>query len=291
MELKNFKSKEIAVEYERLYNKTMELWPDGYKGYYIDTSYGKTWIHEIGDGSKPVLLLLHGMSGSSTLWYPNVKHLAENYRVITPDIIGQAGKSILEKPLYSPVDLDKWLDEVVIALNIKKLFLGGISFGGWLAARYTLFAPEKVEKLIMMDPAGVLAPLRFYFYFRLFAMLLIPLPSIGDSFVNWMGQGYEMNEDFLNQMEVGIKDYKNIKGQKNIYANKISDKDLQSIKIPVLLMCGDRSVVYNGNKAMKRANAMISQVKIELIPHCCHAINMEQSEIVDRLITDFIKLR
>lgn len=43
----NFKSEENALEYEKLYNKTMELWPEGYKGYYVDTSYGKTWLHEM----------------------------------------------------------------------------------------------------------------------------------------------------------------------------------------------------------------------------------------------------
>ena len=103
-----------------------------------------------------------------------------------------------------------------------------------------------------------------------------------------MQQGYSMNEDFVNQMEVGIKQYKPLKGQKTILAQKISDIDLQKIDIPVLAMLGDRGVIYNPEKAIARAKKLISGVKIELMPNCCHAINMEQAEKVDRIMTDFL---
>ena len=284
----NFKSIEKAIEYENLYNKTMELWPVGYKGYYVNTSYGKTWLHETGDDCKPPLLLLHGMSGSSTMWYPNAEYLSKHFRLITPDIIGQAGKSFLEKPLISPVDLEKWLDEVIDNLGIKQLYLGGLSFGGWLATRYTIFAPQRVKKLIMLDPAATLLPMKPEFFFRMFAAILIPVSSTGESFKKWLTQGYEMNPDFLRQMEVGMMDYKPMKGQKMIIAKAIPDGDLRKIEIPVMVLIGDRSVIYDPNKALNRAKVLFPCVKAELVQNCSHSINMEQAELTNDMITNFL---
>lgn len=285
----SFRSAEKATEYDNLYRKTMELWPVGYRGYYLDTTYGKTWIHEMGDSNQPVLLLLHGMSSSSTLWYPNIEYLSKSFRVITPDIIGQAGKSILEKPLVSSSDLEKWLGEVVDNLNVDQLYIGGLSFGGWLAARFTIFAPQKVKKLIMLDPAATLLPMKAEFFFRMFAALLIPIPAVAKSFAKWLTQGYEMNVDFLRQMGVGMKDYKQMKGQRTIYAKVIPDEDLRKIGAPVLVLIGDRCVIYDPNKALCRAKNLFPCVKAELVPNCSHSMNMEQPEITNEMITKFLK--
>lgn len=281
-----YKSIEKAIEYENLYNKTMELWPAGYKGYYLGTSYGKTWIHEIGDEHLPTLLLLHGMSGSSTMWYPNVEYLSKYFRVITPDIIGQAGKSLLEKPLKSSDDLVKWLDEVIINLNVNQIYLCGLSFGGWLAAKYTIFDQTKVKKLIMLDPAATLVPMKTKFFFKMFTAILIP--ATGESFEKWLTQGYEMNPDFSRQIEVGMMDYKNMKGQKVIFAKAIPDRELNSIKISVMVLIGDKSVIYDPKKAIEKAKKTITNVRAEIIQNCSHSMNMEQADFINLMIHDFI---
>lgn len=288
MSQNNFKSTEKAIEYEELYNKTMELWPSEYKGYFVDTSYGRTWLHEMGNSDRPVLLLLHGMSGSSTLWYPNVEYLAKKFRVITPDIIGQAGKSVLEKPLLSPVDLERWLDEVIVELGIKHLYLGGMSFGGWLAARYATSSPQKIKKLIMLDPGATFLPMKPEFFFRMFAAILIPIPAVGESFEKWLNQGYEMNVDFSRQMEVGMMDYKPLKGQKTIIPKVIPDADLQKLHMPVMVMLGERCVIYNHHKFIKKAKAILPCAKIEIIPNCGHSMNMEQAELINEKIASFL---
>jgi pimeloyl-ACP methyl ester carboxylesterase len=235
---KFFKTSEKAIEYLNLYGKVMKLWPVDYKGYYVDKKYEKTWIHETGDSNLPPLLLLHGMSGSSTQWYPNVDYLSKNFRVITPDIIGQAGKSVLEKPLFFSTDLEKWLDEVINNLGIEQLYLGGLSFGGWLAAKYAIYAPRKVNKLVMLDPAATFLSLKLEFILRMFAAIFIPIPTVGKSFERWLTQGYEMNVDFSKQLEIGMIDYKPMKGQKTIFAKVIPDADLRKLEMPVMVLIG-----------------------------------------------------
>ena len=283
----NFKTAEIAQKYEQLYNVTMQLWPTGYIGYYINTNYGKTWIHECGSADNPTLLLLHGMSGSSTMWYPNVEGLAQHFYVLAPDIIGQAGKSVSKTPLRSASDLDKWLDEVICELGITHIYLAGSSFGGWLATRYTLYKPHNVGRLALLDPNATLAPMTIEFLLRMYAMLLLPFPKAGDSFTQWMGQGYQMNEAFLNQMEVGIKDYAPLKKQKTILPGKISDIDLQKIDVPVLTLIGEKSVIYNPQCALKRAKTVFKHGAAFIVPECGHSMNMEVPKEINDFLIEF----
>src|SRR4029434_7767300 len=53
-------------------------------------------MHYLEAGSGPVVILLHGLGGSTANWAPTIAPLAQKYRVIVPDQIG-IGKS--EKPL------------------------------------------------------------------------------------------------------------------------------------------------------------------------------------------------
>lgn len=143
--------------------------------------------------------------------------------------------------------------------------------------------------MIMLDPAATLLPMKLEFYIRMFAAIIIPISSIGNSFERWLTQGYEMNTDFSRQMDVGILDYKPMKGQKTILAKALPDEALQKIKIPVMVLIGDRSVIYDPNKALNRAKALLPCVKAELIPNCAHSMNMEQAELTNEMIAKFLK--
>src|SRR5213596_657493 len=57
-----------------------------------------TKIHYVEAGSGPVVILLHGLGGSTQNWVLNIPVLAQKFRVIVPDQIG-FGKS--DKPFIN----------------------------------------------------------------------------------------------------------------------------------------------------------------------------------------------
>ena len=121
------------------------------------TIYGAK-IHYVESGSGPVVVLLHGLGGNTTNWAFNIPALAQRYRVIVPDQIG-FGKS--DKPLinYRIGTFVDFLDALLKELKVDRASLVGNSMGGWVAAAYSLAHPEKVERLVLVDAAGLaLAP-------------------------------------------------------------------------------------------------------------------------------------
>jgi len=119
-----------------------------------------TKIHYVEAGSGPVVILLHGLGGSTQNWALNIPVLAQKFRVIVPDQIG-FGKS--DKPFinYRVGTYVDYLDQFCKQLKIDRASLVGNSMGGWVAAAYTIAFPGRVERLVLVDAAGYAPPANF----------------------------------------------------------------------------------------------------------------------------------
>ena len=115
---------------------------------------------EAGDAAKPTVILLHGLGGSAENWHfnaaiTNILPLAANYHVIAPDQVG-FGKS--DKPLikYRVGTYVDFLDKFMAELKIEKASLVGNSMGGWVAGLMAIKYPNRVEKIVLADAAGII---------------------------------------------------------------------------------------------------------------------------------------
>jgi pimeloyl-ACP methyl ester carboxylesterase len=112
----------------------------------------KIAYHEAGKGS--VVILIHGLGADSRHWAANIGPLAQNFRVIALDQIGY-GQS--DKPLmrYTVENFADYLQGFMQALNVPKASLVGNSLGGWVALDFAIRLPNQVEKLVLVDAAGL----------------------------------------------------------------------------------------------------------------------------------------
>ncbi len=110
---------------------------------------------EAGDAAKPTVILLHGLGAQAESWQLNIAALSANYRVIAPDQIG-FGKS--DKPLlkYRVGTYVDFLDKFMAELKIEKAHLVGNSMGGWVAGLMAIKYPNRVEKIVLADAAGII---------------------------------------------------------------------------------------------------------------------------------------
>ena len=109
---------------------------------------------EAGDAAKPTVILLHGLGAQAESWQLNIAALSQNYRVIAPDQVG-FGKS--DKPLlkYRVGTYVDFLDKFMAELKIEKASLVGNSMGGWIAGLMAIKYPNRVEKIVLADAAGI----------------------------------------------------------------------------------------------------------------------------------------
>src|SRR3954469_13506328 len=113
--------------------------------------------HQVGfrrAGSGPVLLLVHGMAGSSSTWRQVMPARAERHTVIAPDLLGHGGSA---KPRgdYSLGGYASGLRDLLVALGIEKATLVGQSLGGGVVLQMAYQFPERCERLVLVGSGGL----------------------------------------------------------------------------------------------------------------------------------------
>lgn len=110
---------------------------------------------EAGDATKPTVILLHGLGANAESWQFNTAAIAASFHVIVPDQVG-FGKS--DKPLikYRVGTYVDFLDRFMAELKIEKASLVGNSMGGWVSALMAIKYPNRVERIVLADAAGIL---------------------------------------------------------------------------------------------------------------------------------------
>jgi len=102
----------------------------------------------------PVLLLLHGMAGSSDTWLPVMPALCERFVVVAPDLLGH-GRS--DKPAgdYSLGAFACLLRDLLVALGHDAVTVVGQSLGGGVAMQVAYQYPERCERLVLVSSGGL----------------------------------------------------------------------------------------------------------------------------------------
>ncbi|XP_030446841.2 probable 1-acylglycerol-3-phosphate O-acyltransferase [Syzygium oleosum] len=107
---------------------------------------------------SPTLVMVHGYGASQGFFFRNFEALASRFRVIAIDQLGWGGSSRPDFTCRSTEETEAWFidsfEEWRKAKNITNFILLGHSFGGYVAAKYSLKHPEHVQHLILVGPAG-----------------------------------------------------------------------------------------------------------------------------------------
>lgn len=129
-------------------NVTFAAGPAGQRVHYRDQ----------GNRAGPTIVLVHGANASLHTWEPLVKRLGGTYRIVTLDLPGHGLTGSTPDTDYSAEGMIDAIDVVAAKLGLERFTLGGNSMGGWVAWRYALARPERIDALLLIDAAGM--PLR-----------------------------------------------------------------------------------------------------------------------------------
>jgi pimeloyl-ACP methyl ester carboxylesterase len=103
-------------------------------------------------GSGSPLLLIHGLSGSTTNWAAVAPGLAERHRVYALDFIGH-GKTPLAGRTANLANHRRLIDRFLAEIVGEPATVVGNSTGGHLAIIEAAAAPERVRGLVLVDPS------------------------------------------------------------------------------------------------------------------------------------------
>jgi pimeloyl-ACP methyl ester carboxylesterase len=173
-----------------------------------------------------------------TMWSPNIAAFSKEYRVYAIDVMGQPSKSIPGQPICNAADFVSWLTATLDALQLDRVFLIGMSFGGWLALNYAVAAPQRVRKLVLLSPGGLLPMVR-QFAMRGMLMVFFTTRLTVNSFFRWLGITDRTFPKVLDLMYLGMKHFRMPLETARVGPSVISDEDLRTLHVPTLILYGE----------------------------------------------------
>jgi pimeloyl-ACP methyl ester carboxylesterase len=249
----------------------------------VATRFGSTRAYHWPGSSDPVVLL-HGMGGTSLMWAAAVGDLAA-WDVYALDTMGDVGRSVPRAPFTDTADVAAWLDEAFEGLRIDSAHLVGSSYGAWMAMNLALRRPARVRSLSLLDPAG-LAPISRRFFTwgakvflasalpapaRRRAALRLRMPLLEDRRMMRMAFSAQLHHPFRLPIEI------------------LADDDLSRIRVPSLLLIGERSEIYDhADEVVARATAMIPDVEVVMIPEVGHTLPIDPRANAGRRVAEFL---
>jgi len=111
-------------------------------------------VNTIDLGEGPPLVFIHGLSGSWPNWLEQLPVFADSHRVIAMDLPG-FGHSPMPRERITISGYARLLDGLLDELGIDAATVVGNSMGGFVSAELAIAFPQRVERLVLVSPAGL----------------------------------------------------------------------------------------------------------------------------------------
>jgi pimeloyl-ACP methyl ester carboxylesterase len=279
---RNETGKKIVLE---AYDSIMASIGIQYEDLYLKTRLGETHIMISGKIENPPLILIHAYYASAASWYKNLKILSENYRVYNVDIIGDPNKSRPIKLIRQLSDFTDWFDDLMDGLKLESSYFIGNSVGAFHITNYALKSPNRIKKMVLIGPAATFRQI-MPFYLNTFPGGITGWSFLVKHAVKWVENGVKFDPNFKRLFYLLLK---HGKATNQFFPAVFDDEQLKSIKIPTLLLFGDKEAIYKYQLAIQRAKYLIENIKVEIINQGNHITAATNSKKVNNLILDFLK--
>jgi 2-hydroxy-6-oxonona-2,4-dienedioate hydrolase len=246
-------------------------------------------LHYVDLGTGPTVIFLHGLADDVGVWQQVLPAVSAKHRAIALDQIGfgRSDKPLLSYQVNTFVDfLDGFLNE----LKIDHASLVGNSFGGWVAASYTLAHPERVERLLLSDAAGYAALVKTMDPRALSALRLASREDI-----RYLGPLTFHDKRFYQDIDLAFKqrvttgDSYTVSQFLNsmIRGEDILDGRLGKIEKPTLIIWGREDKLIPVRFAA-RFNKEINASQLRVIDSCGHMPHVECPEKFNDALLQFL---
>jgi pimeloyl-ACP methyl ester carboxylesterase len=255
--------------------------------------------HYVERGSGEPVILIHGFVYDWFTWHNNIDALSERYKVYALDLygFGYSSRAPLDHgyPLYVEQVL-RFMD----VLQIPRASLVGHSMGGGTGIAFAVQHRERVNKLILVDPAGMPGPLPLI-------GRLANLPGVGELLygVNldltrrltlqrmWFHNGghvtdvYYQNATRFHKVQGTTPIMLRILRKRFFHTLRDEVRALGQTDVPILLVWGrqDRSVPFERGLEM---HALLPRARLEVFEQMGHCPHDERPGRFNELALEFL---
>jgi 4,5:9,10-diseco-3-hydroxy-5,9,17-trioxoandrosta-1(10),2-diene-4-oate hydrolase len=254
-------------------------------------------------GEGPPVVLIHGIGGSADYWGYNIGPLSQKQRIYALDLLG-FGRS--EKPAisYTLPFMAEFIAHFMDTLDLERASFVGWSLGGIISMEFALDFPDRLNKLVLVGPAGLGRELNLF-------LRLMTIPILGEVIygpTRWgtrntlrllfydpkfvteelVELAFELaklpgaRRTFLTVLRYGV----DLGGLKKELLEPLL-KRIPRIKAPTLIIWGKEDRIIPVAHAQVGKD-LIRGSKLHIFERCGHAPHIERAEEFNALVSSFL---
>lgn len=243
--------------------------------------------------NAPTLLLLHGYTASKELWLRFANQIDERYHIVIPDLAGHGETGFDPQWSYSPSAQAARLKRLLDALAIEKVSIIGNSMGGLIAANFALHYPATTNAIVVIDPAGVTAPVpsraeklfqqgqspfeieNWQDFQEFYAMTMAEPPYVPEFVLRSMAQRYQQHKAEYIQIAEDFRQLDQLDGR------------LAEINVPTLVIWGSADQLLDVSAAAVWYKE-IPVAQLEIFEGVGHMPMVERPQQTAARVTEFL---
>lgn len=235
-------------------------------------------------GKGPAILLTHGYSATSDMWRPQIEELSRDHTLVLWDMRGHGKSDYPEDPaLYSEAatvaDMAAILDEV----GADRAIVGGLSLGGYMSLAFNVAFARRVRALLIIDtgPGFKNDAAREQWN----ATARATADQLREKGLAYLQEQSPERATSIHRSADGL--VKAALGMLTQHDARVINS-LPQIEVPALVVVGSNDEPFlNASDYMAKK---IPDARKVVIPGAGHASNIDQPEIFNRAILDFISM-
>jgi len=245
-------------------------------------------VHFWRGGSGAPLVFVHGFGTEAAInWYGQLLPFIRAYDVLAPDLPGFGGSERCQGTNCIALQV-RCLRTLLDDLGIERISLVGHSMGGWISLAFSAAHPERVERLVVVDAAG----LRFDPDLNLERALL---PDTVDDVrmlirANFLGAPRLPGFVLRDVLRVAKRDVigRTELLRRLVYGAEHIDERLDAIRARTLVVWGAEDPLIPLALG-ERISASVDGARLAVFPDCAHSPNVEHHERFNDLLRNFLR--
>ena len=266
-----YRSERARLEIEALYDRARARLAFETQERLVPTRFGDTHVLQAGPEEASPIVVFQGGNVVNPLTLAWFASLTDRYRIHAPDTIGQPGKSSGARVSANDASLGEWAADVMDGLGVAAAAVIGISYGGGVVLRLAALAPERIERAVLVVPAGIAD---------------VPIGSMLSLAAGYLGYRAVARRSFVEstvrRLSGGDPDPLFVESTALAFRGTALDtemprnatpEELRRLTAPVTVIVGEHDPLFRPDRVLPRAKALFTNlVAAETLPGCAHIL-------------------
>jgi pimeloyl-ACP methyl ester carboxylesterase len=253
-------------DFARAYAALLSRWPADRTDLDVPHRFGTTRVYLTGPPSAPAVVLLAGGGATVAAWWAVASRLSARHRVCAVEM---NENFTVTRPARTPDDLAAWFGDILDGLQLGaggQATVVGHSYGGWVALNGAMAHPDRVARLVLLDPTTCFGGFSVSYLMHAMPLMLRPSARRFGRLLDWESGGVGLDPLWrtVTTLQVGRP------SPKLVLPKRPKPADLRRLDLPVTLVLAKRSRAHQPERIRAVAEACLGQLDVVELAHATH---------------------